>query len=94
MKLYVGNLSFETTEQRLASMFAEHGAVRSAALVTDRDTGRPRGFGFIEMSDDAAKAAIAALNGKAVDGRDLTVSEARPRGEGAAARGGRSAGAS
>lgn len=90
MKLYVGNLSFNTTEQQLETMFTEHGPVQSAALVMDRDTGRPRGFGFIEMSDDAARLAIAALNGKSVDGRDLTVSEARSR-EGAGGNGGRSA---
>ena len=80
MKLYVGNLSFETTEQGLEATFAEHGPVQSAALVMDRDTGRPRGFGFIEMSVDDGRAAMAALNGKSVGGRDLTVSEARPRG--------------
>jgi cold-inducible RNA-binding protein len=81
MKLYVGNLSFNTTESELESMFAEHGPVQSASLVMDRDTGRPRGFGFVEMSDDAAKAAMAALNGKNVDGRELTVNEARSRGD-------------
>ena len=81
MKLYVGNLSFNTTEQQLESMFTEHGPVQSAVLVMDRDTGRPRGFGFVEMSDDAGQAAMAALNGTNVDGRDLTVNEARPRGE-------------
>jgi cold-inducible RNA-binding protein len=86
MKLYVGNLSFNTTEQQLESMFTEHGPVQSAVLVMDRDTGRPRGFGFVEMSDEAGRAAIAALNGKSVDGRDLTVNEARPRGEGAGGR--------
>ena len=91
MKLYVGNLSFNTTEQQLESMFAEHGPVQSASLVMDRDTGRPRGFGFVEMSDEAGQAAIAALNGKSVDGRDLTVNEARPRSEGGGGRGGRSA---
>ena len=81
MKLYIGNLSFNTTEQQLESMFTEHGPVQSAALVMDRDTGRPRGFGFVEMSDECAVAAMAALNGTSVDGRDLIVSEARPRGE-------------
>ena len=91
MKLYVGNLSFNTTEQALESMFTEHGPVQSAALVMDRDTGRPRGFGFIEMSDDDGRTAISALNGKSVDGRDLTVNEARPRREGAGGRGDRSA---
>ncbi len=89
MKLYVGNLSFNTTEQQLESMFAEHGPVQSASLVTDRETGRPRGFGFIEMGDDEGRAAMAALNGKSVDGRDLTVNEARPRGESSGGRGGR-----
>jgi RNA recognition motif-containing protein len=88
MKLYVGNLSFNTTEQQLESLFAEHGSVQSAALVLDRDTGRPRGFGFVEMDDDAARAAMSALNGKNVDGRDLTVNEARPRAEGARGGGG------
>jgi RNA recognition motif-containing protein len=91
MKLYVGNLSFNTTEQQLESLFAEHGRVESANLVTDRDTGRPRGFGFVEMSDDAGRTAMAALNGKNVDGRDLTVNEARPRREGAGGGGSRSA---
>jgi cold-inducible RNA-binding protein len=89
MKLYIGNLSFDTTEQQLESMFTEHGPVQSAVLVMDRDTGRPRGFGFVEMSDDTGRAAIAALNGKSVDGRDLNVAEARPRPEGAGGRGGR-----
>ncbi len=82
MKLYVGNLSFNTTEQQLKTMFAEHGAVQSAALIVDRDTGNSRGFGFVEMSDDAGQTALTAMNGKNVDGRDLTVNEARPRGEG------------
>jgi cold-inducible RNA-binding protein len=81
MKLYVGNLSYQTTESELEAMFAEHGSVQSASLVMDRDTGRPRGFGFVEMNDDAGRTAMAALNGKSVDGRDLTVNEARPRGE-------------
>jgi RNA recognition motif-containing protein len=80
MKLYVGNLSSHTTEDQLASMFSEHGPVQSAALVMDRDTGRPRGFGFVHMSDDAARAAIAALHGTSFDGRAITVHEARPRG--------------
>lgn len=80
MKLYVGNLSFSTSEDRLREIFSAHGEVTSASIVMDRETGRPRGFGFIEMADDAqAKAAIAALNGQNVDGRDLTVNEARPR---------------
>lgn len=80
MKLYVGNLSFNTSEAQLRDLFAAHGEVTSAALVMDRETGRPRGFGFVEMSDDTkAKAAIAALHGKSVDGRDLVVNEAKPR---------------
>jgi len=97
MKLYVGNLSFNTSEDRLRELFEEHGEVASASMVMDRETGRPRGFGFVEMNDDAqAKAAIEALNGQNVDGRDLTVNEARPRedrgGGGGGFRGGRGGG--
>ncbi|QKK08055.1 MAG: RNA-binding protein [Planctomycetota bacterium] len=80
MKLYVGNLSFDTSESKLREMFEEHGQVTSAALVMDRDTGRPRGFGFVEFADAAsANAAITAFNGQNVDGRDLTVNEAKAR---------------
>ena len=80
MKLYVGNLSFDTSESQLREMFSQHGEVTSAALVMDRDTGRPRGFGFVEFADPAcAKAAIEALNGQNVGGRDLTVNEAKAR---------------
>jgi cold-inducible RNA-binding protein len=80
MKIYVGNLSFSTSESRLRELFEEHGEVASASLVMDRETGRPRGFGFVEMSnDEEARAAMAALNGQNVDGRDLTVNEAKPR---------------
>ena len=80
MKLYVGNLPYTTTEDELRQMFAEHGEVTSANLVMDRDTGRPRGFGFVEFSDaTGANAAIEALNGTSMGGRDLTVNEARPR---------------
>ncbi len=80
MKLYVGNLSFNTTESQLRDIFAAHGEVVSASLVMDRDTGRPRGFGFVEFANaEHAKAAIAAINGTNVDGRDLTVNEAKPR---------------
>ncbi|HLO39881.1 MAG TPA: RNA-binding protein, partial [Phycisphaerales bacterium] len=80
MKLYVGNLSFKTSEDTLRSIFEAHGEVASAQLVMDRETGRPRGFGFVEMPDDTqARAAIEALNGKNIEGRDLTVNEARPR---------------
>jgi len=79
-KIYVGNLPYSTTEDELRELFSEHGEVTSASLVMDRETGRPRGFGFVEMSDDAqANAAIEALNGKDLGGRDLTVNEARPR---------------
>ncbi len=80
MKMYVGNLSFNTSEAELRDLFAQHGEVSSASLVMDRDTGRPRGFGFVEMPDQGqAEAAIAALNGKNFGGRDLTVNEARPK---------------
>lgn len=82
MKLYVGNLPFSMTEDDLRQLFSQHGEVTSASIITDRETGRPRGFGFIEMRDDAqGKAAIAALHGTNVGGRDLTVNEARPREE-------------
>ena len=82
MKIYVGNLSFNTTEDVLRSTFEQHGTVNSASIVTDRDTGRPRGFGFVEMDDASqAQAAITALNGFNLDGRPLTVNEARPREE-------------
>lgn len=89
MKLYVGNLSFSTSESQLRELFAAHGDVSSASLVMDRETGRPRGFGFVEFANDEhARAAMAALNGKNVDGRDLTVNEAKPR-EGGGGGGGR-----
>lgn len=79
-KIYVGNLSFNCSDHDLAAMFSAHGEVASAKVVLDRDTGRSRGFGFVEMSDDnAAMAAIQAVNGQEVDGRTLTVNEARPR---------------
>jgi RNA recognition motif-containing protein len=79
-KLYVGNLSFDATEDELRQLFEPHGAVESAKLATDRDTGRTRGFGFVEMTSDAeAGAAIAALNGAEVGGRALIVNEARPK---------------
>ena len=80
MNIYVGNLSFETTEEALEGAFAAHGAVQSARIITDRYTGQSRGFGFVEMSDNAAaEAAIQALNGRELSGRPLTVNEARPR---------------
>ncbi|AMV16658.1 RNA recognition motif domain-containing protein [Planctomyces sp. SH-PL14] len=79
-KLYVGNLSYNTTSQSLQQVFGEHGEVRSAEVVMDRETGRSKGFGFVEMgTDQDAQAAISALNGAEVDGRSLTVNEARPR---------------
>jgi RNA recognition motif-containing protein len=92
MKLYVGNLSFNTSESQLRELFEAHGEVTSASLVMDRETGRPRGFGFVEFAnDEEARAAIEAMNGKNVDGRDLTVNEARPR-EAGGGGGGRSGG--
>lgn len=78
--IYVGNLPFSTTSGELETMFGEYGAVSSAHVITDRDTGRSRGFGFVEMeSSEAAEAAISALNGQDVGGRQLTVNTARPR---------------
>jgi RNA recognition motif-containing protein len=78
--VYVGNLSFDTTQDRLQELFEAHGEVVSVNVITDRMTGRPRGFAFVEMAtEEAAKAAIAALNGQEVDGRTLNVDEARPR---------------
>jgi RNA recognition motif-containing protein len=77
-KIYVGNLAFSTTEQELRDLFAEHGTVGSVSLITDRETGQPRGFGFVEMSDGAERA-ISQLDGKEVGGRTLKVNEARPR---------------
>jgi|SRR5579864_8195689 len=81
-KLFVGNLSFNTTENDLQDAFAAHGTVTEASLMTDRVTGRPRGFGFVTMSSsEEAQKAIDALNGANLDGRNLTVNEARPREE-------------
>jgi cold-inducible RNA-binding protein len=80
VKLYVGNLTFNTTEQDLQEQFSRYGHVSSANIITDRDTGRSRGFAFVELdSKESAQAAIDALNGKELDGRALTVNEARPR---------------
>ena len=79
-KIYVGNMSFSTTQAGLEAAFAEYGRVQNVAIITDRETGRPRGFGFVEMpNDQEADAAINALNGANLDGRTLTVNEARPR---------------
>jgi RNA recognition motif-containing protein len=80
MKLYVGNLSFSTTEEALQNEFSTHGQVEEVAVITDRDTGRPRGFAFVTMNNDAeARAAIEGLNGTELDGRTITVNEARPK---------------
>jgi len=90
-KLYVGNLAYGITDSDLEQMFAAHGAVQSAQVIMDRDTGRSKGFGFVEMgSDQEAQTAIAAMNGKEVEGRSLTVNEARPKecGGGGGGRGG------
>jgi RNA recognition motif-containing protein len=81
-KLFVGNLSFNITENDLQDAFAAHGTVTEANLMTDRTTGRPRGFGFVTMStDEEAQKAVEAMNGKSLDGRALTVNIARPREE-------------
>ncbi len=80
MKLYVGNLSYEVTNARLEELFTQYGQVRSAQVIQDRDTGRSKGFGFVEMADDnAARTAISELNEKDFGGRPLTVNEAKPR---------------
>ena len=80
MKIYVGNMSYSTTEDSLRTKFEEFGAVEEVTIVTDRDTGRPRGFGFVTMtSSDEANAAISALNETDIDGRTVKVNEARPR---------------
>jgi RNA recognition motif-containing protein len=79
-KIYVGNLSYDTTGSDLEQLFASHGTVQSAEVIADRDSGRSKGFGFVQMgSDEEAKNAIAALNGQEVGGRALTVNEAKPR---------------
>ncbi len=77
--IYVGNLSYSTTEQGLRSLFEQYGAVQSVKVIEDRETGRPRGFGFVEMDANDAAAAIRALNGAQLDGRALKVNEAKPR---------------
>ena len=87
-KLYVGNLPFSSTEDEVRELFQQHGEVHSVALITDRDTGRPRGFGFVEMDPAGADAAIQALDGTDFGGRSLRVNEARERGD----RGGRGGG--
>jgi cold-inducible RNA-binding protein len=80
MKLYVGNLAFQTSDEDLLELFSQAGVVESAQVVTDRDTGRSRGFGFVEMASKAeGEAAIARFNGVEINGRSMTVNEARPR---------------
>ena len=89
-RLYVGNLSYQVSSSELEQLFGQHGTVQSAEVVADRDTGRSKGFGFVEMAnDDEAQAAIAALNGQQHGGRALTVNEARPREERSGGGGGR-----
>ena len=82
MRLYVGNLSYSTTQDTLQSEFAAYGPVDEVAVITDRETGRPRGFAFVTMSNpDDGRSAIESLNGREVDGRTITVNEARPKAE-------------
>lgn len=81
MKLFVGSLPFATTDDELNQLFAQYGTVESAKVLTDRETGRSRGFGFVEMADDEAKAAMQALNNSELNGRNIVVNEARPREE-------------
>jgi RNA recognition motif-containing protein len=89
--IFVGNLSFGTTEQTVRALFEAHGTVDRVSIVTDRDTGQPRGFGFVEMANNGeADQAIAALNGRDLDGRALNVNEARPKAERGGFGGGRS----
>lgn len=87
-RLYVGNLSYRTTEGDLTALFQEAGSVQSVSIVIDRDTGRSKGFAFVEMSDTDAVRAVEQFNGAALDGRNLNVNEARPREERNGGRGG------
>ncbi|GGR13590.1 hypothetical protein GCM10010219_17930 [Streptomyces netropsis] len=87
-RLYVGNLSYQTTEGDLTALFQEAGSVQSVSIVTDRDTGRSKGFAFVEMSDSDAARAVEQFNGKELNGRNLNVNEARPREERSGGRGG------
>lgn len=90
MRIYVGNVAFSTSEQSLEETFSQYGQVDEVAIISDRDTGRSRGFAFVNMpNDDEARAAIEALNGQELDGRPLTINEARPRSEAGGNRGGR-----
>lgn len=89
MNIYVGNISWNLKDQDLSNLFASYGEVTSAKIVTDKFTNRSKGFGFVEMADDAsAQAAIAALNGTEVDGRNIVVNESRPKPEGGGSGGG------
>ena len=95
MKIFVGNLSFQSTEDSVRSVFSAHGTVDEVAVITDRETGRPRGFAFVTMpNDDEAQAAIDAINGQSIDGRAVNVNQARERtgGGGGGGRGGRGGG--
>ena len=87
-KLYVGNLPFTATEDGVRTLFAAHGTVEKVSLITDRDSGQPRGFGFVEMANSDASRAMQALNGKDFDGRALKVNEAQDKGGGGGGRGG------
>jgi RNA recognition motif-containing protein len=87
-KIYVGNLPFSATEAEVSALFSKHGTVHSVALINDRETGRPRGFGFIEMDDAAVEAAIRELDGYEMDGRNLRVNEAQDRRSGGGGGGG------
>jgi RNA recognition motif-containing protein len=86
-RIYVGNLSYQTTENDLATLFEQVGQVESVNIITDRDSGRSKGFGFVEMSNDDAEKAIAQFNGTELGGRSLTINEARPREERSGGRG-------
>ncbi len=88
--IYVGNLSYDTTDEELRGLFAEHGEVVNVNIITDRETGRPRGFGFVEMADaEKGKVAIEQVNGRDLGGRNLTVNEAKPRADRGGGGGGR-----
>ena len=88
-RIFVGNLSYQTTENDITELFEQAGEVQSAAIITDRDTGRSKGFAFVEMDDEGAEKAIAQFNGAELNGRALTVNEARPREERSGGGGGR-----
>jgi len=93
-KLYVGNLPFTATEDGVRTLFAAHGTVEKVSLISDRDTGRPRGFGFVEMSNADASRAMQALNGKDFDGRSLKINEAQDKAGGGGGGGGNRGGSS